>query len=253
MNCTEFESSIQHAIESRQKVDIEPYRQHVGTCSSCRNIWEQYAILETAIAPWASRLPEADLVDRIVSAHIDSPSSDKTFPVDCLATTPNASTAAATEVAVRFAHVDSAPSRSNAHRTAAIAVTVLAMLCMTSIFLFPHDLPNASNNTVAIESANREGEAVRFEDSTELVSLATEAGTAYVSLAQNAASAFSGVSDLLARPSIPAVQPTDSEVPPSESSPPWQNRFEPISRDLGRAMNYLLQAVPQGVFQETAT
>src|SRR6185295_5893192 len=45
-------------------------REHCRTCDDCRAAWERGRILADAIASWRDEFPEVDLVEAVVTAHL---------------------------------------------------------------------------------------------------------------------------------------------------------------------------------------
>lgn len=74
MNCEQFQNEIERAIDERSSsasVNANLARAnltgHADSCESCRAAWQDFLLLESALASWTEPV-EVDLVDRVVSA-----------------------------------------------------------------------------------------------------------------------------------------------------------------------------------------
>jgi hypothetical protein len=67
MNCEQFQSVLERAIKERQLSDRGPVSGHADTCDSCRSAWQDFLLLESALASWTAPV-EVDLVDRVIEA-----------------------------------------------------------------------------------------------------------------------------------------------------------------------------------------
>ena len=70
MNCSEFQSQLDHCLEKRRSPDHSVLSQHVAACADCQSLWDDWLLLERAIVEWNdSREPvDVDLTDRVIAA-----------------------------------------------------------------------------------------------------------------------------------------------------------------------------------------
>jgi|GEM_PF-5714293 hypothetical protein len=66
MNCIEFESAMERAIELRQPLAATTL-EHTMTCAACRRNWELQRQLEIAIAAWRLTQPPAKFTEAVMA------------------------------------------------------------------------------------------------------------------------------------------------------------------------------------------
>ena len=69
MNCKQFQSELERAIDDRQLSDRSAVSSHADSCESCRSAWQDFLLLESALASWTEPV-EIDLVERVIAAAI---------------------------------------------------------------------------------------------------------------------------------------------------------------------------------------
>ena len=65
MNCIEFETAIERAVELREALAVAAV-EHATTCSTCRQNWEIQQQLDAAIAAWRLANPSSRLVASVL-------------------------------------------------------------------------------------------------------------------------------------------------------------------------------------------
>lgn len=70
MNCHEFQSQLDDALDQRLSPDHSSLSGHASSCPECRRLWEDWLLLERAVGEWKNhREPvEVDLTDRVIAA-----------------------------------------------------------------------------------------------------------------------------------------------------------------------------------------
>lgn len=81
MNCKEFETAFEAAIERRSTLE-STFVQHIGTCLNCRTVWQRQQSLDAAIAAWKEIQPPVGLDDAVLA---DLARSPNLTDLDCLA------------------------------------------------------------------------------------------------------------------------------------------------------------------------
>ena len=70
MNCNEFQSQLDQALDERQPSDQELLSGHAASCPACQRLWDDWLLLEQAVNAWKDRptTVEVDLTDRVIDA-----------------------------------------------------------------------------------------------------------------------------------------------------------------------------------------
>lgn len=81
MNCKQFQSQLERAIDKRSDLstDRASFASHADSCESCGTAWQDFLLLESALASWSEPV-EVDLVDRVIAAARPSGSQSQTVP-----------------------------------------------------------------------------------------------------------------------------------------------------------------------------
>lgn len=67
MNCEEFRSGLETAIENRVSPDFAEAREHLKHCPRCRALSEDYHVIERAVEEWAVLAESPDLSGRVLA------------------------------------------------------------------------------------------------------------------------------------------------------------------------------------------
>lgn len=70
MNCVEFESAVEHAVEARAPL-AEAAVAHAKVCSHCQQIWALNQQLDQIIGVWQQSSPPAGFVDSVIAKLTD--------------------------------------------------------------------------------------------------------------------------------------------------------------------------------------
>ena len=68
MNCIEFRNALEDSVDCRQLADSAGQCEHAQNCVECRGLWDEFLLLEAAIADWKPRTINVDLTDRVLAA-----------------------------------------------------------------------------------------------------------------------------------------------------------------------------------------
>lgn len=69
MNCNDFQSQLDQALDERQPPDQELLSGHAASCPACQRVWDDWLLLDQAIGVWRDRAAaEVDLTDRVIDA-----------------------------------------------------------------------------------------------------------------------------------------------------------------------------------------
>ena len=68
MNCEQFQNEIERAIDERSSsTSVSAHLAgHANSCETCRSAWQDFLLLESALASWTEPV-EVDLVERVVT------------------------------------------------------------------------------------------------------------------------------------------------------------------------------------------
>ena len=282
-NCTEFSRLLEEAVESRLPVDTPALRGHAVECTGCKAAWLDAILLDGALAQWKTKkmLSPVDLTDavlfrqtaaaddRLAVINLDAVrlSTVRLPPVVPLARRPLA----------RRPHWLS-------RRTAAAAAMVLAtVVCVPllsgrlglrqgNLDMASLPLPSAPHPIVLTNSLTKQTPPTQMPQSSaaagpvrpKLVpakpvanapvetvvqdtvvqdTVVQDAQSAYLDLAREAAQAVAGASVLVPRPG-----PAAATAPAVDENDRWVDdvgrEFEPVSKNLSQAFQFLFEAVP---------
>lgn len=226
ISCTEFQRLLDEAVESDGDVTASSLSEHAAACTECRAHWQRHCVLERAVTMWRAEVPVVDLVDTIVARNaFDQPTRAKeTQPV-----------------ASRTDKFERTPQRQAWGSVAVAAATLL----LGSLTLFNASFTHRDRQVASSTLAGKEPNAVAVTDSNdaELETLVEDAGTAYWTLASQAAEAVAEVSRAVTPTRLALLPIEESE---SETTQPagWGNDLKPIGRDFGQALDFLFDAIP---------
>lgn len=251
MNCTEFETQLRQLVLDRRSLDEGPdegsgsraefwrdLRAQANACPHCRQLWNEFALLDRALPLCRDLTPPVDLADAVISRWKNENATDdfstKTRPPISGSTQSPRST-----------------GRSAIVLLMAIAAAVLA--CFAVLITprqhdeLPPTFPVAKNDSPDSPGSPINQRATKPVKTPDLnwQTMAEEAGSAYWALANDTAESLASVTVFVpARKPAPKKQSTEA-VPPQES---WTKGIgtglKPIGRDVGRAMGFLLDALP---------
>ncbi len=255
-SCTEFERLLEQAALDRHTADAELLRAHADLCSDCRSLLECHALLDRAIAVWRAAVPEVDLVDAVIARWAYEQESP------AVAAPGSAETVSPAVPASRVAIAPVSQQKSRrVHAAVAVCAALVALIAVglsgrlarhdgetTGIAGAPVIAVRATGSPAAGVASLTEQDAGDQEDE-EIDSLLRKAGSAYLVLAQDAASAIGGTTILVKSVNESAVLPA---VPVTTASPDagrgevsrlveqWGRELTPMRREFGQALDFLL-------------
>ncbi|MDA0833730.1 MAG: hypothetical protein O2955_05225 [Planctomycetota bacterium] len=251
MNCLEFKTVLQSAIETRQLPDEEGLVIHRRQCAACQHDWNEYLLLAQAVASWKESIPEVDLTDSIVSRWL----LETTGPVQF------ASPASSSEelAIASTQHVVLAPDsrvfqRRSVDRIRARQVFWIPGGLLLLFFLLIWREPSSTERSRLLTTASNKTNGSTVEPPLpELDSLLKDVESGYWVLANSAASTVSGAADLLPMRSVgmngrplfwSALMPMSSGI---ESTHPVEDDNKPsgpFRQGFSKAVDLLLEVVP---------
>lgn len=259
MNCNGFQSELRRAIEQREAAGRADLRAHADVCPRCAPEWEQHALLEAAVAGWKGRIPQVDLADRIM-AH---------WAFDAGAELAERLTAELGDqpVAPRCEPAPSLPvvvttgrrrNRQTIGKWAAVGAAVAALVILLSPLVWRPDAERqagpqvadvpAPAAPVADSPAQPDVPPLRRDTQTARVDAAVrEAGTAWLGLANEATGTVREMAAFFPERTLASVDSPETDLsapPPARWTEKLRNGIAPIQRDVGQAMDFLLEAVP---------
>ena len=249
MNCTEFETQLNQLVEDHRSFEEfaddascseaaiwRDLRGHANGCPRCRQLWNEFALLERVLPLCKDLTPQVDLADAVIARWRKESAAGP-------AQTP---------------HPPSPNGRSLFPFLLVIAATVLA--CFAFLFSpreqddLPDTVPIATLNQqdgpdpAALRDQTDREDSAKIDREPELdwQTIAQEAGSAYWALASDTADSFATVA--VFAPAINRSAETPAPDPVAKSSAGWTQGIgtglKPIRRDLGQAMEFLFEALP---------
>lgn len=256
LNCTEFEAHLEQLVEDHRTLEdlseetTDPQaaawrdlRSHANTCSHCRPLWNDFALLERVIVPWKECLPPVNLADAVMARwKDDSHAGNQTAPS-------------------RVTKQDR-PSSSKRFLWQMLLVVAVAILASVPLWFSPEDEDGLPTTTYPVTETGSQNPLGDQSDLPETLSknppkdlvqepdmdwdtLAQDARSAYWVLASDTADSFASVSVLMPPPK-PAKTPEPIRSPKPKKG--WTEELgsglKPISQDIGKASGFLLDALP---------
>lgn len=218
MNCEQFQSELERAIDDRQLSGRNTVSSHADSCESCRSAWQDFLLLESALASWTEPF-EIDLVDRVIAAS----KAEKVSP------TPSSL---------------SGQGGKKRHRTW-LTIATLAVVVLGAAFAFRPGLDQTADDDSPLPSPNHNpftpdlNENDQYAGVDELLASTRSAWDGIASKAVNQASDLSVfMPDLKADLGLPGIDSsTNSDEPSPEESPEKESL---IPGRINRAFDFLL-------------
>jgi hypothetical protein len=238
MNCNGFDTELRRAVERREAGRQADLRAHAEACPRCAAHWGQHEMLEQAVAAWKSQMPPVDLTDRVMAHWAFEDGGDR-----CPS---------------RVATVHKSDRRTlGKWAVLGAAVAVLAILLSPLLWRSSKDHPGSVEIAGGSPASQRPQDGLIQDDSStaarrvspvRLESAVREAGSAWMGLAKEAGGTVREMAAFLPERTLASVPQRDVEQAPQQ--PGWteklRNEIAPIQRDVGRAMDFLLDTVPLG-------
>lgn len=208
MNCEDFRGELETAVENRAAPDVSGVRDHLKHCRHCRVLWEDYDILERAVAEWTAVDDEApDLSGRVLAVLAN----------------------------------DREPSRASQSGTSpSRIVPVLAGLSVVAVLFLVFVLnrgPDQNAENVAKTPSESEDEVNIESEPVEMDRVVSDTQAAYESLVKQVTGPFEPFTDDVA-PAIPGDEKTGSpgeirEKSPNSVSPQLAGLQSEVMKPLG--------------------
>lgn len=227
MQCPLFRSLLDQAIESHADSVSEEVGTHGATCKdqSCIAAWNEYQLLNQAIAAWKAELPQADLTERVLADLCQVPQPDQSLPI-----------ATNSPALKEFVQTSWHDFRSPQLRPWSVALSVAA--CMLLIGTVILSVPQSPESQVAVRTRNNPAhltaEASRDSDEATAPDVAVKS----IEWVQRA-------STLMAN-AIVSIPDKGAELVP-EPSPwksDWPQKLEPLRRNAHAAWDSFLEKLP---------
>jgi hypothetical protein len=233
ISCAEFERLLSDAVESRRDVAGALLPDHAASCPGCRQRWEQHGLLERALSDWRERTLHVDLVDAVIARRaFEQPSR----------TDASASRAELPRTLPLLGGSNSPRRQPWASVTvAALAIVVTAWTLMRTATV--PGRPEGVDGPVAAKTPSTANPADPAED--ELETLVSDAGNAYLVLANQTAGAFVDASRRVAPTDRLAALEWGDEESGSAPTDSWDNRLQPLGREFREALDFLFEAIPE--------
>lgn len=277
-NCTEFSRLLEEAVESRLPVDTPALRGHAAECTGCKAAWLDAVLLDGALAQWKTKkmLSPVDLTDAVLFRQT-ADADDRLAVINLDAV--RLSTVRLPPVVPLARRPLARRPRWLSRRTAAAAAMVLAtVVCVPllsgrlvsgrlglrqgNLDMASVPLPSAPHPIVLTNSLTKQTPPTQMPQSSAAArpvrpkqvpakpvadapveTVVEDAQSAYLDLAREAAQAVAGASVLVPRPG-----PAAATAPAVDENDRWVDdvgrEFEPVSKNLSQAFQFLFEAVP---------
>lgn len=222
MNCIEFEAVLQRGLDTGDGLDAPELSEHAAQCPACRGLLEEFRTLGDAIVAWRVQLPEVNLAEAVVTAYSRETAS---IPQTELPRSLEASVSIVLPLPAAVSR--KAVSRSRKSLMAALA-GLAAMVVVTWSFPIGPDGEQIGPGTQLAGM--------------ELTTLFRSAGTAWLDLAQRAASDLEDAA-VLVMPATPTEMAPTGDGNSTRST--WKDGLDsvrPIGESMGTAFGFLLNS-----------
>lgn len=233
MNCTDFRSWIEKAVESRETIDGARASNHLRECSdpACRSLLESTVRLNSAIDAWQATTPRVDVSGPVVARFVEEREREVA-----------ASNGRPSVRVDRQNHSVTGGGDQSRLRWAAI---VAALVLGVSLFAVWSRGPTGGNE-IAGPSSERGESVVSDPPAPGAPEVAPDAprdvGDSYVNIAR---SATSTVTDLVVLTFGGDVEEIEDPSPGAEWVDDWQERIGPMGGDVGDALDRFFDTIPE--------
>lgn len=229
MNCTDFQQQLDAAVDQRELVESEAVREHLANCLRCRTVWDEFLLLEAAIAAWRGKSLSVDLTERVLADwradRRESPKSSE-------------------HVAVTVVRVANQPS---AMKWWPMLVPIVAALSLAVTVLINRD---RGSELVAVKSEQPPVTA-KSEEFADLSDLVEDAKSAWLGLARTTAARTQGLSVFI--PSLKSSAGDETVPMPMDSNmlEDMNGGLKPVPDEFRKAFEFLLDAAQWDESQTT--
>lgn len=236
MNCIEFESAVEHAVETREPVS-EMAIAHMKTCSNCQQMGALCQQLDQVIAVWRQLIPPVGMVDSVMSKLADATYAAEPADLSDLQVELKPQP-------VRTPH-DPTPIRRST-RTQLLAMgSMVACLAVVSVGVF-YSAPNAT----PLAQSERPPIAIEvtidasYDVSDKLTGVLAGIQSEYHELANETTLAAQDMVTAIPLRVAESVLPTSTELDILPNTNSVKEILKPIGTRVGNAFSFLLEAVP---------
>lgn len=253
LNCTKFEARLLEAVEDRRSLgdafeeesaDWQDLRSQANACPHCRQLWNEFALLDRVLPIWKEHVPKVDLADAVIARWRQEQASGNHQPASPPASPPN-----------------SRKSNGGSPLFGIVMVVAACVLASVPFWFSPSTNQEDFGDTVPIAALNPDppepvnetpaAEPRRWlpEETGPQVdwqALAQDAGSAYWVLAADTADSLASVTVF-----VPAKKSSADVPQPVENKPAagWGvaeigTGLKPIGQDVSRALGFLFEALP---------
>lgn len=229
MNCTDFQQQLDAAVDQRELVESEAVREHLANCLHCRAAWDEFLLLEAAIAAWRGQSLSVDLTERVMadwrSDRRESPKSSE-------------------DVAVTVVRVANQPSGM---KWWPMLVPIVAALSLAVMVLINRD---RGSELVAVKS-EQPTVIAKAEEFADLSDLVEDAKSAWLGLARTTAARTQGLSVFI--PSLKSSAGDETVPMPMDGNmlEDMNGGLKPVPDEFRKAFEFLLDAAQWDESQTT--
>jgi hypothetical protein len=244
MNCIEFETAAERAVETRQPASAMML-EHQSTCSDCRQAWERQRQLDGVIAAWKSVRSRVDLADAVLD-QLSRPDTGFDWDSDL----PNNSEHYDSEHGL--AVVPSSRTLATSRRASRSGLLVLgaSAACLAIAILFtafnssdPHQLASRSQPV----PNQRIHSDVSLDMSTSLTSVISDLQSEYRDVASETTAMAREMVDGITQPVEMSSLTTTDAVDLRPISKDVGRMLQPIGDGVESAFGFLWQALPREI------
>ena len=223
MNCTEFRSAIEAAVERRESPSAA-ISAHLNDCrdEACQACWDDAQFLDRAIAGWRRMSASIDVADVIVEHYKSDGRRESPRPTATVARPDNGAVSA----------------QSSAVRRA-IAAVVATALVLAVVFWLPADQGEPGRVAVRNGAPRPTEQRPLMTDSRPAPDVAVDPGAAYVAYAQSAAQI---VTDAVVLTLGDSDQMEDARIAPGDIG--WDAPWPQMGEAMDSALDDWLEAIP---------
>lgn len=220
MNCLEFQQRLEAAVDERQLPTSKDFTEHAAVCFSCREAWDDFLLLESAIAGWRGKRLDVDLTERVLADF-------RTMRAEQSVVSEPSAAVTLVRVTESASGLKWWPMLIPAVAALAIAVTVLVNR-------------NGSDEVQLAQSGTTP--TVKPEEFADLNEIVDDAKSAWLGLARTTAARTSGLSVFL--PSLRSSASDETASPPMEIEmlDDMNPGMAPVPDEFRRAFEFLIDA-----------
>ncbi len=230
MNCTDFQQQLDAAVDQRELVESDALREHAASCLQCRTAWDDFLLLEAAIADWRGQSLAVDLTERVLTG----------WRSERRETLPSKSTEGISVTVVRVSE------QSTGMKWWPMLVPIVAALSLAVMVLINRE---RGSELVAVKS-EQPPVIAKSEEFADLSDLVEDAKSAWLGLARTTAARTQGLSVF-----IPSLKSSGDEAVPMPMDgnvlDDMNGGLKPVPDEFRKAFEFLLDAAQWDESQTT--